>query len=75
MKYRSLTPKDRACPPLTRLGVLAHLPTTPPASVQQRTPHPNYHGLTLRPCFLALTNPRRRLTHLTCHFRYAIQIP
>jgi hypothetical protein len=75
MKYRSLTRKDRGCPPLTRLGVLRHLPTTPPASAQQRTPHPNHPGLTLRPCFLALTNPFRRLTHLTYHSRYAIQIP
>jgi len=75
MKHRPLMPKDRACPPRTRLGVLRHLPTTPPALVQQRTPHPNYHGLTLHPCFLAPTNPRRRLTHSTRHFRYAIQIP
>jgi hypothetical protein len=75
MKYRSLTRKDRACPPLTRLGVLGHLPSTPPASAQQRIPHLNHQGLTLRPCFLALTNSRRRLTHLTYHSSYAIQIP
>ena len=75
MKYRSLTRKDRACPPRTRLGVLSHLPTNPPSSAQQRTPHPIPPGFTLHPCFLALTNSFRRLTHLTFGPSYAIQSP
>jgi hypothetical protein len=75
MKYRSLTRKDRACPPRTRLGVLGHLPTNPPSSAQQRTPHPIQPGFTLHPCFLALTNSFRRLTHLTYDHSFAIQSP
>jgi hypothetical protein len=75
MKYRSLKRKDRACPPRTRLGVLGHLPTTPPSSAQQRTPHPIHPGFTLHPCFLALTNSSRWLTHLTYDPSYAIQSP
>jgi len=75
MKYRSLTPKDRACPPSTRLGVLGHLPTNPPSSAQQRTPHPIQPGFTLHPCFLALTNSFRLLTHRTFGPSYAIQSP
>jgi hypothetical protein len=75
MKYRSLTRKDRACPPRTRLGVLGHLPTTPPSSAQQCTPHPIQPGFTLPPRFLALTNSFRRLTHLTFGSGYAIQSP
>jgi hypothetical protein len=75
MKYRSLTRKDRACPPRTRLGVLSHQPTNPPSSAQPRTPHPIQPGFTLHPCFLAVTNSFRRLTHLTYGPSYAIQSP
>jgi hypothetical protein len=75
MKYRSLTRKDRACPPRTRLGVLRHLPTHPPSSAPQRTPHPTHAGFTLHPCYLALTNSIRRLTHLTYDPTFAIQSP
>jgi len=75
MKYRSLTRKDRACPPRTRLGVLGRLPTTPPSSAQQRTPHPIHPRFTLHPCFLALTNSSRWLTQLTYDHSYAIQSP
>jgi hypothetical protein len=75
MKDRSLTPKDRACPPRTRRGVLGHLPTNPPSSAPQRTPHPIQPGFTLYPCFLALTNPFRSLTPLTFGPSCAIQSP
>jgi hypothetical protein len=70
MRYCSLTRKDRACPPRTRLGVLGHLPTTPPSPAQQRTPHPIHSGFTLHPCFLAHRNSFRRLTHLTYDPKY-----
>jgi hypothetical protein len=75
MKYRFPTPKDRTCPPRTRLGVLGHLPTNFPSSAQQRTPHPIQPGLTLRPCFLALTNSFPSITHLIFDPSYAVQSP
>jgi hypothetical protein len=75
MKYRSLTRKDRACPPRTRLGVLGNLPTNPPPSAQQHTPHPIQPAFTLHPCFLALTNSFCPLTPLTYDPSFAIQSP
>jgi hypothetical protein len=75
MKYRFLTRKDPVCPPRTGLGVLGHLPMNPSSSAQPRTPHPIQPGFTLHPCFLALTNSFRRLTHLTYDHSYTIQSP
>jgi len=75
MKYRSLTPKDRACPPRTRLGVLRRLPTNLPSSAPQHTPHPIQPAFTLHPCFLPLTNSFRSLTPLTYDPTFAIQSP
>jgi hypothetical protein len=43
------------CPVENRV-LHSHLPTNPPSSAPQRTPHPIQTGFTLDPCFLALTN-------------------
>jgi len=75
MKYRSLTRKRPRVPTTHTPWCAWRLPTTPPSSAQQRTPHPIHPRFTLHPCFLALTNSSRWLTQLTYDHSYAIQSP